>query len=104
MAANNVNALQQALDNMARLLVLTTQAQTSPTQDNVDAVIAAYTTAQTQGGTEGGSLVPKPTYSLDGESYDWAGYAVMLQESILRIQKLIVLLGGNYLIRSRSQV
>lgn len=70
MAINRAAAFATAVDNYTRLLLLVTQVIASPTQANVDAVVAA---------ADGSGIIrPKPTYSADGESWDWTGYQNML--------------------------
>lgn len=100
---NNVAALQLVQDNLVRLLILVTQQVANPTQGGVDAIVAAYQTAAPLG-QAAGVVVPKPTYSLDGESYQWDAYRQGLEKSIEVVQKLIVLLGGNFVVRSRAAV
>ena len=41
------------------------------------------------------SANPKPTYSVDGRSWDWAGYRAQLTKQIADLNKLIVKAGGN---------
>ena len=103
MAYNAVAALQMVQDNLVRLLIVVTQAVSNPGQSAIDAVTAAYNTAA-QNGTAAGFVVPKPDYSVDGESYQWSAYRVAIEKSILDVQKLIVVLGGNFIVRSRGQV
>lgn len=94
--AQSVQAnLQQALFNLSQLLVLVTQVIASPTQAAVDAVVAAANTA--------GVLAPKPTYSLDGESYDWAGYQTMLIGQQRELMRAIQLAGGPFTVVSRAR-
>lgn len=103
MAVNNVQSLQMVQDNLVRLLILVTQVVANPTQAAIDAITAAYQTAAATGAAVG-VVVARPNYSLDGESYQWDSYRASLEKSIEMVQRLIVLLGGNYLIRSRGRV
>lgn len=92
MAANNGAALQQALDDCCRLLVLVHQVIANPTQTNIDVVVNAYATAQS--GSQ--NLIPKPSYSSGGVSFQWETYRKSLQDSIRDLQELIVLVTGPY--------
>ena len=103
MSVNNVAALQQVQDNLVRLLLMVTMQVTNPTQAGIDAINAAYAVASAAG-TAVGVVIAKPSYSLDGESYQWDAYRQGLEKSIEAVQHLIVLLGGNYIVRSRGQV
>jgi hypothetical protein len=96
MTVNNVAALQRAQDNCCRLLLLVQEVIATPTQSNIDAVVAA--------GEGTGSLVPQPSYGLDGETYDWPGYQESLLRQIDRLQSLIIKLGGTFLQRSQGSV
>jgi hypothetical protein len=88
------NALVQARRNYARLLVLVTEAVANPTQANVDAITTALATT--------GKLTAKPTYSMDGKSYDWAGYQRMLLDQIAALDEAIVRSEGPWEIVSRG--
>jgi hypothetical protein len=96
MVVNNVAALQRAQDNCCRLLLLVQEVIATPTQSNIDAVVAA--------GEGTGSLVPQPNYNLDDETYDWPGYQESLLRQIERLQSLILMLGGTFLERSQGSV
>jgi hypothetical protein len=88
-------ALQQALDNYDRILVLVTQAQAAgSTQASVDAVVAAATGA--------GVLAPKPTYTVDGETWNWMEYQDFILRSRLALEQSLQRAQGPYLIRSRG--
>lgn len=89
-----VSALERAKQNCARLILQVQEVIANPTQANIDAIVAAAD------GT--GLLVPKPSYSLDGESYDWPGYVDRLLETMDKLQALIVKLAGNFIVRSRG--
>ncbi len=93
---------RQYLDNLWRLLLLVQQQIASPTQAGIDAINAAYETSK--GAGQPGLLVPRPTYSLDGESYQWDAYRVSLEKSIRTAQQNLVLMGGNFIVRSRGAV
>lgn len=73
MAITNYDRRLAIRNQVEDLLLLVTTVVASPTQQSVDALVAAI-----NAGTSTSPLIPKPTYSLDGESYDWAGYANML--------------------------
>lgn len=87
-------AVAMARDDCCRLLVMVHQVIANPTQANLDAIVAAA------GNT--GTLVPKPNYSLDGESYQWESYRRSLEASVEGLHKLITILGGSFEIRSRG--
>lgn len=95
MAASNVERLQRGLDNCTRLYLMVQEVMASPTQSAIDAVVEAAADA---------TLVPKPRYDLDGESYDWPAYAESLLKQADDLQKLIVKLGGNFVRRSLGRV
>lgn len=48
--------------------------------------------------------VPKPSYSLDGESYSWSEYTEMLQRIIDTSTATIQKLGGPYRVIRRGKV
>ena len=93
MATNNVAGLQRAYDNYVRLLVMLTEVIANPTRANVDAVIASADAS--------GVLAPKPTWTLDGETYDWLGYQTMIMDKLAALKSLIQLEGGPYEVRTR---
>jgi len=57
-------------------------------RDNVTALLADL------------SAHPKPTYSLDGESYSWESYFSMLCGQLETLNKQIQVLGGPFEIKS----
>jgi hypothetical protein len=83
---NSISSLYLAAKlNIAQLLVLVTLAAAkNPTQQAIDAAVTAINT-----GTYSGPLVPKPTYTLDGESYDWGAYLSQLTTALEKINDLI---------------
>ena len=92
--AQSVQAnLQQAIANYSQILVLVTQVVNSPSQAAVDAVVAAANTA--------GILGPKPTYSLDGESYDWTGYQNFIVSQLRELMRAAQRAGGPFSVVSR---
>jgi hypothetical protein len=93
-AVDNAAALRQAQADCCRILVLVHVVQLDKSQAGVDAIVAAAA------GTS--QLVPKPDYSLDGESYQWNAYRKSLEESIETLQKLIIMLEGPFEVRSRA--
>lgn len=103
-AFNAVQMLTQVQDNLVRLLLLVTIQCNNPSQANLDAISTAYNAAQTAGTAAAGIVIPKPNYSLDGESYSWDSYRQGLEKSVTEVQRLIVMMGGNFLLRSQGQV
>lgn len=85
--------VQQALNNYTQALVLITQVIANPTQANVDAAVQQIDRL--------GVIQLKPTYSLDGENYDWAGYAEMCSRQIEKLQILAQRLAGPFAITTR---
>lgn len=96
MAADTQAALQRAYANYALILVQLTQVIAAPNRDNIDALVAAADGA--------GILRPKPTYSLDGESYDWTGYQSMVIQQMKALKELIALESGPYNIVTLGKV
>ena len=92
--AASADAVLRARDDCCRLLVLVHLVISNPTEAGVDAIVAAAATTNT--------LVPKPSYSLDGESYQWESYRRSLEDSVERLQKLAVILQGPFEVRSRG--
>jgi hypothetical protein len=76
--------LKAAKQNVSQLLVAVTLAAANPTPANVDAAVTALNS-----GTYTGNLVPKPTYSLDGESYAWGEYQEILTRQLAALNDLI---------------
>ncbi len=71
-------------DNVADIMLLVTQVIATPDRASLDALYAAVDAA--------GVLIPRPTYSVDGQSYQWESYLATLdklQETLSkRIQAL----------------
>ncbi len=92
--ANLADTLQRTLDNYGRLWLLTTEVIANPTQQNIDTL---------QSTAEGlGVVTPKPTYSLDGENYDWAGYQEKLDSIMQGCRRQLIFAQGPVEVRSRS--
>lgn len=89
--------LQASYEAYSQILLLVTTVIASPTQANIDAAVRA-----TMLGTDRAQVLqPKPTYSLDGENYDWAGYQATVLAQLQGLKALMQREGGPYLIRSR---
>ena len=95
-SANAAAALERAYENYALILVQCTQVIAAPNRDNINALVAAADGA--------GIPRPKPTYSSDGESWDWNGYQSMILDKLEQLQKLIVMASGPYEIFTRGRV
>ena len=92
--ASLADTLQRTLDNYGRIWLLLTEVVANPTQANIDTLV---------GTAEGlGVVTPKPTYSLDGESYDWAGYQEKLDGIMQGVRRQLIFALGPAEIRSRS--
>lgn len=91
-----IDNLTAAKFNISQLLVVVTLAAKNPTPANIDAAVTAVNS-----GTYTGQLVPRPTYSLDGENYDWAGYLQTLTDAMAKINDLIQRESLPYVVRSR---
>jgi hypothetical protein len=65
-------------------------------KSNLIATLAAEATYQSSHG-------PKPTYSLDGESYDWTGYRTAVIAAVEKLNSLIQLETTPFVIRSRAR-
>ena len=89
------DCVQAALANYAQILVLVTQIVAAPTQGLVDQAVQLI--------DRSGSLVLKPTYSLDGESYDWAGYQEMVVRQVEKLQVLAQRLAGPFAVVTQMQ-
>lgn len=92
--ANSVALLQQAKADCYRIYFMVQRVLANPTPDAIDAVVSASAGTST--------LVPKPTYSLDGESYQWESYQKSLLEQARALQLLIVMEEGPFEVRSRG--
>lgn len=88
MATTDLQTMQRAYSNYARILVSLTQVIAAPNRDNIDALIASADGA--------GIMRPKPTYSLDGESYDWTGYQTAILANMKALKELMALESGPY--------
>ena len=86
-------ALERARENAARILLLVQEQIANPSQAAVDAIVAQ---------AKDSNLVAKPTYGLDGESYNWESYQESLLRQIDRLTDLINRLSGPWEIRSRG--
>lgn len=65
-------------------------------RDNVAAVIEAKTAEWVAGGCP-------PTFSVDGESYDWNGWLSARTAELKSLTESIRLLGGSYIVRTRGR-
>ena len=90
--------LKAAKQQISQLLVVVTLAATSPTPQNLDAAITAI-----NAGTFTGALVPKPNYSLDGESYNWADYQETLTRQLAALNDLIQKESMPWIVRGRAR-
>lgn len=90
--------LQAAKQNVSQLLVLVTLAVQNPTQANIDAAVTAINS-----GAYAGAMVPKPDYSLDGESYSWAAYQETLTRQMAALNDLIQKESLPWIVRSRAR-
>lgn len=90
--------LQAAKANLSQLLVIVTLAASNPTPANVDAAVTAI-----NAGTYTGPLVPKPDYTVDGESYQWASYLQTLLDAQEKIDQAIQRNPFPWVIRSRAR-
>lgn len=87
--------LNQAYVNLSLLLVMTQQAmQQTPTQANVSAIVTAAQNA--------GVLTLKPTYSTEGESYDWTGYQSYLVDALGKVKRMIQDEAGPFMVVTRG--
>lgn len=93
MALDTVTALRRGRENCMRLYLLVQEQIATPTQSNVDAIVAAATS---------NTLTPKPSYGIDGLSVQWESYAESLLRQIDQIDKLIIRAGGPFEVRSRA--
>ncbi len=82
--ASNLDRLQALKALYLQLLLQVQLALATPTPANIDAAVAAVNNA-----TATNPLVPRLQYSLDGESYDWAGYQSMILDQIPKLNALI---------------
>lgn len=96
--ATNLQRLQAAKTNCIDLLLVVQLAANNPTPANIDAAVSAI-----NGATYSGPLVPKPDYSLDGESYQWASYAENLTRQIAALNDLIAREALPWRIRSYAR-
>lgn len=88
-------ALRAALANYARISVLVTVAVANPSQANIDAVV--------NGAQQAGLVVPRPTQSLDGESYDWNGYQRQITQIMAELKQQLVFALGPFEERSQAR-
>jgi hypothetical protein len=88
-----LNALNQAYQNYARILVLVTQAVANPTGANIDAVTQAAETS--------GIVTPKPSYTKDGQNILWMEYQQFILTSMVDLEKAIQRATGPIQISTR---
>jgi len=84
MPLTNYDRRLAARQQVEQLLILVATVVSSPTPANVDAAIAAI-----NAGTAANTLIPKPDYSLDGESYQWAGYLNTLAQLLRTLDEAV---------------
>jgi hypothetical protein len=92
-AATPLQNLTQAYQNYTQILVLVTQVVANPTQANIDAAVAETDRL--------GVVGPKPTYSADGENYDWTGYQQFVLNQMETLERAIQRAGGPFMIPTR---
>lgn len=90
-----LNNLKAAKQNISQLLVVVTLAANNPTPANIDSAVTAINS-----GTFAGPLIPKPTYSVDGESYNWAEYLTTLMNTLAALNDLIQKESMPWVVRS----
>lgn len=91
--ANPADTLQRVYDNYARIWLMVTETIANPTQANIDALTSA---------AEGAGVVrPKPTYSLDSESYDWTGYQAQIGKIMADVRTQMIRAAGPFEVRSQ---
>lgn len=93
MAVNRTGNISRAIDNVTRLILLTTEVIANPTQENIDAVVSAATSTN--------QLRVLADHSLDGESYNWTAYVKSLTEQLEALRKAEQSLAGPWEVRSR---
>jgi hypothetical protein len=91
--ATPLQNLTLAYQNYTQILVLVTAVVQNPTQANVDTLVAETDRL--------GVLRPKPTYSVDGESWDWTGYQQFILDKMLELRRQMQLAGGAFMIPTR---
>lgn len=94
----NLQKLQAAKSALIDLLILVGQTINAPTQANVDQLVTAI-----NAGTNANSYVPRPDYSLDGESYNWNAYKDSLIKNIDDLNTLIQRENMPFIVRSRAR-
>ncbi len=94
MAADIAATLQRTLENYSRIWLMTTEIIANPTQANIDTLVAAAGTT--------GVMRPKPTYSVDGESYNWLEYQQALDAVMTGVKNQLIKAQGPFEIRSRA--
>lgn len=95
--ANPADTLQRVYDNYSRIWLMVTEiiASPQPTQAAIDLLTST---------AEGlGVLAPKPTYSLDGENWDWTGYQQALGRVMADVRTQMVRAAGPFEVRSRAR-
>lgn len=94
------NNLARAIWNLTNIMVALTEivAGTSPGVAPTQAQIASVVTLA---GTAG-VISPKPTYSVDGESWDWVGYQTFIASQIIALRKAQVIFMGPFEVQSRA--
>lgn len=92
MAVNRQANISRAIDNVTRLILLTTEVIANPTQANIDAVVSAATSTN--------QLRVLADHALDGESYNWTAYVKSLTEQLEALRKAEQTLGGPFEVRS----
>lgn len=94
----NLDRLQATKTLYCQLLPCVSLAAANPTQATIDAALAAVETA-----SYSGQLALKPSTSMDGEQYDWVGYAQDLRKGIAELNDLIRMEGFPWIARSRAR-
>jgi hypothetical protein len=86
----------RAAANCIELILLVQTFQGPATQTQIDAVVNAQTTMSV--------LVPKPTATIDGITYNWTEYIAQLQDTADKLRKYAISTSGPFMVLSRGRV
>ena len=82
--------LQVVYSNYCRILSMLTSVIANPTQTNIDTLCEAATGAQI--------VRPKPTVTLDGETYNWMEYQQFIITNMEALRTQMVEASGPFMI------
>ena len=96
----NADNISRAIGNCTQILVLLTEVIAGTTLGQ--APTATQIQAVVNGAASSGVPTPKPTYTLDGETWNWTEYQTLIIDKLEQLRKLEIIFRGPFEVISRG--